>query len=1203
MCIVCNAIGYNHNDLNGPGSSLAFNDPLSSWGASSSNAKNEDSFNSQESPSLFKDATSSSTTLNFNEGDNIIIPSEDGSTLRGLTGNDTYILSSKTIEPNSKIQIVDTEGKNIIQLVDGLIISDSIFSKNATKLSLSNGSEITINGADKFTFELSGNLTSGTVGVNKTFSEFATYMGIDSLPESGSQSGSSNITIDELRTKTKTDLKTFLSGDTRTIQSTETLEVDLNNYASFPKAPNFSESTTDLSNRDDLSGLDSIVLYQDYEKATIAIRADKKGIKVFDTSFLNVNSEFTDGSRSHQWKVGEENLIYEVFRNYEFNSTTAWQIENVSTSGFYDFYDVTPNSISLGSGSFFDSKTNKLNFINYNNPNYGDYTKSIDTYFDTENAHKIKYWWKGDDDKWNTYLITIDSVFDDSSDISIYEDKAEVLQNVSNTIEYEIRDNSYPHITRDQITIDGSNLTIVGGEENSETFNAKVTVRAFFKFANGYTFENEEDNYEDIEITVRLTDDDYIRTQSSKIIEDGNTETSISIIEDNPGDILLDLKDFNIDPGSAKIKDIKINYKSDKSFFDQFISEIFYIDKDVLKFSEVALYDYDGDRIIFIHHSKNNPNDSSVDTFGFSYGIDYVTENIRNNDFEITFTYTSNNEEFEHTLKIVDYEDTDTGSFFTADYYLDYGNQSYDNKFINALKSDTRLSHANPDVDSVALTKDEWSNYETIVTYAFIEPSVIPISAFQTFLDTCYFTPYTSLDTLWTPNDNAKNMVIEILDRTSELFKITFVESNNYEDAQLRFNWYETTSSFTGMSGWAYLPSAQRTDIFFNIGDTRHYEEGNYLFFQTYPDGIFANLARHELGHSLGLGHPFTHFLNSNYVEDYDQNNYPEYYYANTLFTTMAYATFWDKNLDKYEENDAKYYSSSYNLGALPDYIGTSWVGIWQSNWARDDILTLGDMYGLRKNYNAEDTIYSWNKDKLIYETLHDMGGNDTIDLSNYDWDMQIDLNPGAVSEVGINQNRMAWSGEPLEDETDKTGDVFILSWSTVIENYVGSKGSDDVTLNTSIINTITTGDGDDVVRDVLPTDIVNTGAGEDTIYLSYTTLDPATDVSIDGGSEADSFDLVIYDLQPDIEVDFTQSRTTFVNFEGHNFTDNEKQTIILDNEDFITINSQTLTIQGDSNDEISLPEDAAQARYDDLYLYYTLNDIEVAISVDLLLV
>ena len=93
----------------------------------------------------------------------------------------------------------------------------------------------------------------------------------------------------------------------------------------------------------------------------------------------------------------------------------------------------------------------------------------------------------------------------------------------------------------------------------------------------------------------------------------------------------------------TKIKDVKINYKSSKSFFDKYISDIFYIDKNVLKFSEVALYDYDGDRIIFIHHSKNNPNDTSVDTFGFSYAIDNVTENIRNNDFEITL----------HTLQIM----------------------------------------------------------------------------------------------------------------------------------------------------------------------------------------------------------------------------------------------------------------------------------------------------------------------------------------------------------------------------------------------------------------------------------------------------------------------------------------------------------------------------------------------------------------------
>ena len=337
--------------------------------------------------------------------------------------------------------------------------------------------------------------------------------------------------------------------------------------------------------------------------------------------------------------------------------------------------------------------------------------------------------------------------------------------------------------------------------------------------------------------------------------------------------------------------------------------------------------------------------------------------------------------------------------------------------------------------------------------------------------------------------------------------------------------------------------------------------------------------------------------------EDYDQNNYPEYYYANKLFTTMAYATFWDKDLDKYEGDNAKYVSQSYNLGALPDYIADDFMRILQPNWSRDDILTLGDMYGLRENYSAEDTIYSWNKDKLIYETLHDMGGNDTIDLSNYDWDMKIDLNPGAVSEVGINQNRMAWNGDPYTDESDKTGDVFILSWSTVIENYIGSDGSDDVTLNTSVVNTINTGAGDDVIRNVLATDIVNAGAGSDTVYISYTTLDPNISVSIDGGSETSDFDWIICDLAPNSEKDFTLCRTAFVNFEGYDFTDGEKQTITLDSDDFVSINSQTLKIKGDSNDEISLPQDAVQTSSDDLYLYYTLNDVEIGISTDLMII
>ena len=136
-------------------------------------------------------------TLNFNSGKNFIIPTENDMTYRGLGGDDVYIIS-KAIDNNTKIQIIDTEGSNTIQLIDGLTIANSLFTKNATKLTLSNGSEITINGADKFTYETSGNSTTGDIGQKWTYSEFVRGMGVtEGPPASGSKDGTINILIND----------------------------------------------------------------------------------------------------------------------------------------------------------------------------------------------------------------------------------------------------------------------------------------------------------------------------------------------------------------------------------------------------------------------------------------------------------------------------------------------------------------------------------------------------------------------------------------------------------------------------------------------------------------------------------------------------------------------------------------------------------------------------------------------------------------------------------------------------------------------------------------------------------------------------------------------------------------------------------------------------------------------------------------------
>ena len=134
-------------------------------------------------------------SLNFNSGNNYIIPTENDMTYRGLGGDDVYIIS-KAIPSNTKIQIIDTEGSNIIELVDGITITTSLFTKNATRLTLSNGSEVTINGADKFTYETSGNSTTGDVGSQWSYSDFVKGMGVtDGPPSSGSKNGTSSFII------------------------------------------------------------------------------------------------------------------------------------------------------------------------------------------------------------------------------------------------------------------------------------------------------------------------------------------------------------------------------------------------------------------------------------------------------------------------------------------------------------------------------------------------------------------------------------------------------------------------------------------------------------------------------------------------------------------------------------------------------------------------------------------------------------------------------------------------------------------------------------------------------------------------------------------------------------------------------------------------------------------------------------------------
>ena len=91
---------------------------------------------------------------------------------------------------SSKISIVDTEGFNIVQIPTNTYIDKTLFTKNAARLTLEDGREITISGANNFTYNIGGNITNANKGTDLTFTEFAEIFGVNNiLDASSSQNG------------------------------------------------------------------------------------------------------------------------------------------------------------------------------------------------------------------------------------------------------------------------------------------------------------------------------------------------------------------------------------------------------------------------------------------------------------------------------------------------------------------------------------------------------------------------------------------------------------------------------------------------------------------------------------------------------------------------------------------------------------------------------------------------------------------------------------------------------------------------------------------------------------------------------------------------------------------------------------------------------------------------------------------------------
>ena len=251
-----------------------------------------------------------------------------------------------------------------------------------------------------------------------------------------------------------------------------------------------------------------------------------------------------------------------------------------------------------------------------------------------------------------------------------------------------------------------------------------------------------------------------------------------------------------------------------------------------------------------------------------------------------------------------------------------------------------------------------------------------------------------------------------------------------------------------GVAAFAYYPYSNSVG-----GDTFYVVPGEVSTNASFAEDTYGRLtALHEIGHSIGLSHPFDGGSGSG-----------ETFAGNGITDTMR------QSVMSYTRSDyVTYYENSGSLASKSIYSNTPMIY---------DVAAVEYLYGDITDANTGNTTYTFgDTDHQRIKTIVDSGGTDTIDLSNSRHRSIVDLTPGSLSSVGYAteaEQEAYWAAEgytlssvqsfisptQLFEGNDNLG----IAFSATIENIIGSAGADQFTGN-SAANVIEGNAGNDTI-------------------------------------------------------------------------------------------------------------------------------------------